>query len=177
LARSGLAWHRELEPFADTQFQDCSPIGSHPKQLRLERIAEELDRSQRYQRALSLVLVEVCEYDAFEAKVGPASGREALTQFARQLSKVLRSTDIVGRFNRNCFVVLLVEVDNEKAGSAKKKLAEELEGLELSTQEGPVIFKARIASTSVEVGGPEITSDDMLETALLQLKDAAQTTP
>ena len=72
-----------------------------------ERLAEEFERATRYHLPLSLMLLDVDHFKAFNDTHGHPAGDEVLKRVAKHLTETTRSTDFVARYGGEEFVVLL----------------------------------------------------------------------
>lgn len=84
----------------------------------LERLDEELERSRRHARPLSLAYVDLDHFKEVNDHLGHAVGDQVLRVVARTLLRRLRKTDTVARFGGDEFAVLMPETDLESAQSA-----------------------------------------------------------
>jgi diguanylate cyclase (GGDEF)-like protein len=75
----------------------------------------EYDRSVRYRDPLSLVLLDVDEFKAYNDKFGHPAGAEALKAVANRLKASARSVDVVARYGGEEFAVLLPRTGTEGA--------------------------------------------------------------
>lgn len=80
-----------------------------------ERLAAEWARSRRYERPLSLVLLDVDRFKRFNDRHGQPAGDAALRMVAVRLRSLLRATDVVARFGGEEFVLLMPETEAETA--------------------------------------------------------------
>jgi GGDEF domain-containing protein len=99
------------------------------------RVREELERSQRYGHALSVVIVGVCRL--IPGEFHGVSSNE-LTAVAGRITAVVRATDILTRHNDCVFAALLPETSIEGAQVAASKLVEEAHGAVGPDREGGV---------------------------------------
>lgn len=87
-----------------------------------QKLGEEVARANRYHTPLSLLLLDVDRFKAYNDSFGHPAGDEALQKIARVLQHHGRSSDMVARHGGEEFAVLLPQTD--RAGA--RKLAEEL---------------------------------------------------
>jgi len=73
----------------------------------------ELERADRHGRALSLVMIDIDHFKAFNDRFGHPAGDEALCVVARALEANSRSHDVVARYGGEEFAVILPETDIE----------------------------------------------------------------
>jgi len=81
-------------------------LGYHYFRLRFD---EELDRANRYGRALSLLFVDIDDLRGVNDRLGRPAGDFALGQVAQALTAGARAVDFVGRWSGGGFALLLPE--------------------------------------------------------------------
>jgi diguanylate cyclase len=74
-----------------------------------QRLAEEISRSQRHGRPLTVLMLDVNDLKELNDKFGHAVGDELIRQFAASLTKAIRGSDFVARLGGDEFLVLLPE--------------------------------------------------------------------
>jgi len=112
----------------------------HARELRLDsvtgmlssralrgRLAEECERSRRYQRGLCVAVLGVDDFEALELEHGFKAGDEIVVAVARHLRASTRSHDVVGRTGNAEFTVLLPDTDASSALPGLERLLVELE--------------------------------------------------
>jgi diguanylate cyclase (GGDEF)-like protein len=87
-----------------------------------QRVLEELERSSRYDSALSILLVDVDGFKALNDELGHLPGDEALRQIASLLVQQVRRVDVVCRYGGDEFAILLPQTSGENALIAAEKL-------------------------------------------------------
>ncbi|MCI0697543.1 sensor domain-containing diguanylate cyclase [candidate division KSB1 bacterium] len=92
-----------------------------------QRFEREMQRAQRYGRALSLIMLDIDHFKAFNDTHGHLWGDTILKQVAQILEKSLRKADILARFGGEEFVVLLPEIDKEHGRKVAEKLRRAIE--------------------------------------------------
>lgn len=92
-----------------------------------QRFEREMQRAQRYGRALSLIMVDIDHFKTFNDTHGHLWGDKTLKQVAQILEKSLRKADILARFGGEEFVVLLPEIDKEHGRKVAEKLRRTIE--------------------------------------------------
>jgi diguanylate cyclase (GGDEF)-like protein len=92
-----------------------------------QRFEREMQRAQRYGRALSLIMVDIDHFKTFNDTHGHLWGDTTLKQVAQILEKSLRKADVLARFGGEEFVVLLPEIDKEHGRKVAEKLRRAIE--------------------------------------------------
>lgn len=77
----------------------------------MEALEAEIDRAERYDRALSLVLVDLDHFKEVNDTHGHAGGDEVLRAVAGVLAAVCRDVDLAARIGGEEFAILLPETD------------------------------------------------------------------
>ena len=88
-----------------------------------EAIENEWRRNRRNQRPMSLIMMDIDFFKAFNDHYGHLAGDECLKTIAREISSVARrSTDLFARYGGEEFVLLLPEVDAKGAAFIAKQV-------------------------------------------------------
>lgn len=141
-----------------------------------ERLDEETRRAKRYNRPVSIMMLDIDFFKQYNDTMGHLKGDQVLIQVARTLQRYSRETDITARYGGEEFVMILPETDAQNAG----RLAERIrKGIERSEFEGAKILPARRVTASVGVSclaGDEIGRDmlDRADKALYKAKQAGK---
>jgi diguanylate cyclase (GGDEF)-like protein/putative nucleotidyltransferase with HDIG domain len=91
------------------------------------RLSDEVERARRYQRALSVVVISIDDFQTLELRHGFKAGDELLQQVARRLSSSSRSHDLIGRTAAAEFGLLMPDTGAEGALPALERMLVELE--------------------------------------------------
>lgn len=100
-----------------------------------QRFAKEIGRAQRYQRAMSVLMIDIDYFKNYNDLLGHLAGDEALRQVADLLEKNLRKADVVCRYGGEEFVVILPEISAEAAGKVAEKLRQAIAAASFSGEE------------------------------------------
>ena len=98
---------REARQLADLD----SLTGLHNRRYFYETLGREIDRAQRYQRLLSLVIVDVDGFKEINDRIGHLAGDAVLAEIADRIRQVVRSADIPCRVGGDEFAVVVPEVE------------------------------------------------------------------
>lgn len=103
-----------------------------------EALAVEWRRAARRQSSLSLLMLDIDFFKAFNDTTGHQAGDECLRRVAQTLSDALqRSSDLVARYGGEEFAVLLPETDGEHAHQTAAMLLALIEGLQIPHPSSP----------------------------------------
>lgn len=87
-----------------------------------ERMVEELARIRRSGQPVSLLLLDIDHFKAFNDSFGHPRGDEVLRAVARLLSRAIRDTDIAVRYGGEEFAIILPNTDPEGAALMGERL-------------------------------------------------------
>jgi len=82
--------------------------------LAMELLAKELQRARRNKSKLALMFIDLDGFKGVNDELGHAKGDEVLKEVAIAIKKVVRESDIVGRFGGDEFIVSINDVASEK---------------------------------------------------------------
>jgi diguanylate cyclase (GGDEF)-like protein len=91
----------------------------------IARLTEEIKRVDRYDRPLSLIIMDIDYFKHYNDRHGHQGGDEILRGVASLIIKTIRSADIAARYGGEEFVVILPETGKEQA----VKMAERTRGV------------------------------------------------
>jgi len=100
-----------------------------------ERLEKEVQRASRYGRVLSLLMIDVDYFKAYNDRMGHLKGDMVLKQIAQILTHKLRSHDVLSRFGGEEFVALLPETNKVSATAVAEKLRAEIEAFHFEGEE------------------------------------------
>ena len=92
-----------------------------------ERLSAELERARRYERDLSLILMDIDGLKKVNDHKGHLEGDEVLIHLARLLRQTVRSTDLISRWAGDEFTVLLTETALDGAKVVAERLRQLVE--------------------------------------------------
>ena len=102
---------REARKLADLD----ALTGLHNRRYFHETLAREVDRARRYQRRLSLVMVDVDDFKEINDRIGHLAGDAVLAEIADRIRQVVRSADIPCRVGGDELAVIVPEVEMGQA--------------------------------------------------------------
>jgi diguanylate cyclase (GGDEF)-like protein len=95
-----------------------------------EAIERELSRCRRYQRALSLMLIDVDHFKKINDTFGHLAGDAVLKEVAAAIRKRIRREDLIARYGGEEFAVLSPEIDHRGVVQLAQKVRKLIEAHE-----------------------------------------------
>jgi diguanylate cyclase (GGDEF)-like protein len=132
-----------------------------------ERLGEEVVRSQRGRRPVSLLMLDLDDFKLVNDTFGHLFGDRVLTWAAEVIRSTLRASDIPARYGGDEFAVILPETDDTDARRAAERILEAFAGRPfVDEQRGAVPLAA-------SVGIATFPGDGRTATDLIARADAA----
>lgn len=85
--------------------------GLHNYRYLHQRLDEEIERARRYEKDLSLLMIDVDDFKGFNDRNGHMAGDRALRELGKVMSSVVREVDVVCRYGGEEFSIVLPETD------------------------------------------------------------------
>jgi len=153
---------KDLERLATTD----SLTRLHIRRSFLERAEAEFDRSRRYQRMLTMLMLDVDHFKRVNDTHGHETGDQVLRVLADTCRSTLRLQDVVGRHGGEEFIALLPETSLEVAQEVAERLRRNVEGLTVNSSQGKV-------KVTVSIGIATLTPTTRDIDALINAADKA----
>jgi diguanylate cyclase (GGDEF)-like protein/PAS domain S-box-containing protein len=128
----------------------------------MEKAAQEIHRAMRYNRPLSLLMMDIDHFKDVNDHYGHQVGDLLLCNLVLLCQKQLRNDDILGRYGGEEFVVLMPETATEGAMLASERLRENIENMKINTTEGSLSLTVSMGLASLERGFDKSHSLDTL---------------
>ncbi len=103
-----------------------------------ELVTKEFIRASRYQRILSVIMLDIDLFKKVNDTYGHAVGDHVLQHIARVCKLEMRSTDIIARYGGEEFVIALPETDLFNAEIMAKRLCNAIELLSIPSPKGNI---------------------------------------
>ena len=152
--RENLEISREMHKLATTD----SLTNIYNRHFFNENFQREIGRARRYEKPLSVLLMDVDNFKFFNDTCGHLQGDIVLRIIANTLSANLRTSDFLARFGGDEFVVVLPETDAQGAESVSAKMRKAVAAQKFAEQ--PLSISIGVATFR-----PGITGEQMLEEA------------
>lgn len=139
-------------------------------------LANELRRAERYGQPLSLALLDVDHFKTINDTHGHLAGDAILGRFVRVITGQLRTTDVVGRWGGDEFVVLLTQTPLEGAEGVMGRIVRAVAQLGVTSQttEEAIAVSTSIGLTAHRSGDNERMIMERADLALYQAKQAGR---
>ncbi len=164
--RLGLAYERVAETLREARraatVDRLTGVPNRPSIL--ATYATEVDRAIRYDRPLAIAFVDVDRFKSINDTFGHQVGDQALHALAQAMREALRSTDVVGRYGGEEFLIVLPETSIDDAATISEKLRSAVEHIDLrSPDESEVHLTISVGITGGR--GRMLRPDDLLRGA------------
>lgn len=116
-----------------------------------QRLPEEIARSQRTQKPLSCLFVDVDHFKQVNDSHGHAGGDLILKQVASVIRDELRTTDVVSRYGGEEFAALLIETGAVKAMEVAERIRKRI-------QDSSTEFAGKMMQVTVSIGVADFQS-------------------
>jgi diguanylate cyclase (GGDEF)-like protein len=113
-----------------------------------QRLAEEISRASRYERPLTLVMMDLDGLKQINDEFGHAAGDLVLKSFAERVQKAIRGSDLAVRLGGDEFMMLLPECRPEEV----KFVMDRIEGLEVLHKEQQIACRFSRGWTDYKAG-------------------------
>ncbi|MFC3531534.1 diguanylate cyclase [Vogesella facilis] len=154
----------ELQRLANTD----ELTGLYNRRQFMLRTSEEIARSHRWERPLTLAMLDLDHFKQLNDRYGHPFGDEVLRRFAACCQTTVRLEDVCGRLGGEEFAILLPDTDRYSASQVMERVREAVAALELNNPLGgePVQF-------TVSIGISELYPGDATATPMMARADAA----
>jgi two-component system, cell cycle response regulator len=132
----------------------------------MDKAAQEIHRAMRYNRPLSLLMIDIDHFKDVNDQNGHQVGDQLLCNLVLLCQKKLRNDDILGRYGGEEFVVLMPETASEGAMLASERLRINIEKMKINTAKGSLSVTVSMGLTSLERGFDKThTLDTLIKSA------------
>lgn len=131
-----------------------------------EKAEEEIARSERYSRSLSIIMIDADHFKSVNDKYGHQAGDFVLKAIAERLLNNLRPSDVLARFGGEEFCLLMPETDLEMALHVAERLRQAI-------IEAPFIFENHEIRLSCSFGVAEKRDDENKMSSVVNRADQA----
>lgn len=134
------------------------------------RIKKELQRTQRYNKKLSIILLDIDNFKKINDTYGHITGDIILKNIANLIKAQLRDSDYVGRWGGEEFLIVLPETSLDKATEIAERIRKLIEHHTFEINGTNIHLTASLGVASVEEHG--ISIDELIQAADIALYSA-----
>jgi diguanylate cyclase (GGDEF)-like protein len=117
----------------------------------LFQLAEkEFDRAKRYERTLSLIMLDIDNFKEFNDTYGHLAGDQVMRALGICCRKSLRRSDIVGRYGGEEFMFVLPETTLDQAKTYADRLRQRIADLQIPTPKGDLSITVSLGFASLD---------------------------
>jgi diguanylate cyclase (GGDEF)-like protein len=143
----------------------------------LEQLDRELERALRYGRPLTLAMADLDHFKQVNDQRGHLAGDALLRRIAQVVAGELRSTDWIGRYGGEEFLLVLPETGMAGAAAVAEKIRSLVQGTRVPVEDGvPIAATVSIGLASLEEvvdpRGEKVTARDLIAAADRSLYEA-----
>ena len=130
------------------------------------QLESEIDRSNRYQHPLTLLLLDIDYFKDYNDKYGHLEGDKVLVRFSQIIKSCLRTNDSAYRYGGEEFTVILPETAGEEARTVAQRIRAALEAEPFSPEDDQAV------TVTISIGATEYCPNEALPT-FIQRADQA----
>ncbi len=130
-----------------------------------QRLEQEIERSDRYGRHLSLVMADVDRFKVYNDAFGHPRGDELLIAVAETLRQISRASDVVARYGGDEFALILPETPAKEARRVAERARRGVEALHLLPGDGPIAAQVTLSLGVASFPAGQGTKEDLLAAA------------
>ncbi|MDO8958989.1 MAG: bacteriohemerythrin [Rhodocyclaceae bacterium] len=138
----------------------------------IEHGEEEIARTTRYRRPLSLLMLDIDHFKAINDTHGHQAGDAALQMLAAHCRDALREIDIIGRIGGEEFAIILPETAGAGASLVAERLRASIARQIMPTEKGAAVNMTVSIGLAIHAGDDAARLDDLLKQADLALYQA-----
>jgi diguanylate cyclase (GGDEF)-like protein len=126
-----------------------SLTGLHVRRYFMAKLQDEIHRTQRYKKSLSVVMGDLDKFKSINDKYGHTNGDEVLKAVGTYLQSSIRDVDSIGRYGGEEFIMFLPETGSDSAFILADRLRNGVAQLEVGNLP-PVTISLGIATFPVD---------------------------
>lgn len=111
-----------------------------------QRLEEEMSRARRYDRPLSLLMLDLDDFKRYNDNHGHLEGDGVLTTVGAVLAAAVRHEDVACRYGGEEFAIIMPETDTEAARAAAERVRDAIQQRFAHRDPGPLTVSIGVAS-------------------------------
>ena len=130
----------------------------------LERLAQELARSQRERNPVGVILTDIDHFKRVNDTYGHARGDQVLQEVAKRMTETIRPYDSVGRYGGEEFLIVVADCDIQQTFGLAERIRHALSAAPMALTGGPSEVTASFG-VSASHPGEDVDLKDLIEAA------------
>ena len=139
--------------------------GLYNRRYFLELLRRELERSRRYRRPLSLLMIDVDHFKRVNDRFGHAAGDSVLWSLAHVGQQCFREFDGFGRLGGEEFAVILTETDAPKAMTVAERYRRQVAQTTFRVKKERVVVTVSIGITTLSPADGSLSAEELIQRA------------
>lgn len=135
------------------------------RRMFLSTLEAEFSRAKRYNRQLSICMLDLDHFKKINDQYGHHAGDSVLRQIASVMDSMIRESDMVGRLGGEEFGILLPDTLEVEAMRMTERLRAAIESLKITDQNSPIQVTVSIGITSLKLGSEITRASELLSRA------------
>ena len=137
--------------------------------------ARDFANAKRYNKALSLVTIDIDNFKAVNDKHGHFFGDLVLKMFSKEVTSLLREGDVFSRWGGDEFCIILPETSGVNAMKVAEKIRFAVKNIHVKTDKSPIYFTVSLGVTEFKTeDGDAMIMIDRADKALYDAKAAGR---
>ncbi len=128
--------------------------GIHNRRYFFERAQTEFSRAIRYKRSLTVLMVDVDHFKKVNDTFGHSAGDQVLSGLSAVICRMLRDSDIFGRYGGEEFCILLPDTSAKQGLSVAERIRQNVELHPFETTTGTLSITLSIGLACLFLNGP-----------------------
>jgi diguanylate cyclase (GGDEF)-like protein len=143
----------------------------HNRDYFMELLGKEMDRAKRYETDLSVLIMDLDNFNGINLAYGHAAGDQILSEVGRFIQKHVRKSDQACRYGGQQFAVMLINSSSTQTQMACERFRKLLSEHCFEVRSSPVFVTVSIGYISLKQE-PDKSAEDLMEMAHQALKQA-----
>lgn len=139
--------------------------GLHNNRYFQELMEKELERSRRYEHALSLLFFDIDSFKDINDNFGHLAGDEVLRRVAEQIVQIMRGSDIVVRYAGDEFAVIMPGTGRDGLEVFAERIRRSIEGMIISVEEASLQVTISVGGATFNGKNPQVDKRAMFSAA------------
>lgn len=110
---------------------------------------KEIERSLRYDKSLSVILIDIDHYKEVNDHYGHIAGDKVLQKLTQVIQKELRGSDVLARYGGEEFLILLSDTESEAAIAVAERIRSTVENLRVKFNEDEISITISLGVTTL----------------------------